>query len=278
MKMLMFSKMLGSKSISEAGDIIAEIGFDGVDLTVRPGGHVLPENVGHDLPEAVKTLESKGLTVPMLTTAITSADDPYAEDIFAVASDLGATWIKLGYWMYREFGRIKSAIENLKRELDRIEKLARRYGVCVNLHVHSGYYLTADPFLLYTLLDGRDPQDMGAYIDPGHMTVEGGYGVWKMGIDILSDYINLVAVKDFGWFQETDPKTGGKVWRHRTVPLDEGMVRWPEVFECLREIGFDNCISVHSEYKDMTVEEIVEQTRRDFKYLKEVIAQTWGEA
>ncbi|MFX1362272.1 MAG: isocitrate dehydrogenase (NADP(+)), partial [Promethearchaeota archaeon] len=30
---------------NEAGDLIAEIGFDGVDLTVRPGGHVLPDEV-----------------------------------------------------------------------------------------------------------------------------------------------------------------------------------------------------------------------------------------
>lgn len=277
MKILMFSKMLGSKSISEAGDIIAEIGFDGVDLTVRPGGHVLPENVTRDLPRAVKILESKGLSVPMLTTSITSADDPTAEDILAVASDVGATWIKLGYWRYKGFGEIKSEIDELRGELDRIERLARRYGVCVNLHTHSGYYLTADPFLLYMLLDGRDPQDMGAYIDPGHMTVEGGSGVWKMGIDILGDYINLVAVKDFGWFQQTDPKTGDKIWRHKTVPLKEGVVRWREVFECLRDIGFDNCVSVHSEYGDMTVEEIVEQTKEDFRYLKDVIGRVWGE-
>jgi hypothetical protein len=27
-----------------------EIGFDGVDLTVRPKGHVLPDNVEKDLP------------------------------------------------------------------------------------------------------------------------------------------------------------------------------------------------------------------------------------
>jgi len=277
MRILMFSKMLGGKSISEAGDIIARLGFDGVDLTVRPGGHVLPENVSRDLPRAVEILNSKGLSVPMLTTAITSADDPYAEEILAVAADLDARWIKLGYWTYREFGTIKSQIDDLKRELDRLEKLARRYGVCLNLHIHSGFYMTADPFLLYWLLEGRDPQDMGAYIDPGHMFVEGGYGVWKMGIDILSDYINLVAVKDFGWFQETDPKTGRKVWKRKVVPLEEGMVKWEEVFKCLKEIGFDNIISVHSEYEGFTVEEIIEQTEKDLKYLREVIDNVWRE-
>ena len=31
-------------------EVVAENGFDGADLTVRPGGQVLPENVEKDLP------------------------------------------------------------------------------------------------------------------------------------------------------------------------------------------------------------------------------------
>ena len=32
-----------------AAQIAAELGFEGLDLTVRPKGHVLPENVEADL-------------------------------------------------------------------------------------------------------------------------------------------------------------------------------------------------------------------------------------
>jgi hypothetical protein len=56
----MFSKILkniGNLSVDEAGDLIAEIGFDDVDLTVRPGGHVLPE-------EAEKRLEESWVQTP----------------------------------------------------------------------------------------------------------------------------------------------------------------------------------------------------------------------
>ncbi len=56
--------------------MIAESGFRAVDLTVRPDGHVLPERVEDDLPRAVETLRRSGLTVPMITTAITDANDP----------------------------------------------------------------------------------------------------------------------------------------------------------------------------------------------------------
>ena len=50
MQLVMFSKHLAPLSIERAADVIRELGFDGVDLTVRPAGHVLPEDVTAGLP------------------------------------------------------------------------------------------------------------------------------------------------------------------------------------------------------------------------------------
>ena len=38
-----------------------DLGFDGVDLSVRPGGHVEPDNVETDLPKAIEALADNGL-------------------------------------------------------------------------------------------------------------------------------------------------------------------------------------------------------------------------
>ena len=86
MQVVMFSKMLGGLSVEQAGDAIAEMGFDGVDLTVREGGHVLPENAAQDLPKAVDLLRSKRLSVPMITTGIVDPDEPHTEAILGSAS------------------------------------------------------------------------------------------------------------------------------------------------------------------------------------------------
>jgi len=58
--------------------LAAEVGFDGIDLTVRPGGHVLPENVEIDLPRAITAAGNAGLKVPMIVTKITGADEKKA--------------------------------------------------------------------------------------------------------------------------------------------------------------------------------------------------------
>ena len=66
------------------------LGFDGLDLTVRKGGHVLPERAAEDLPRAVATAREEGLDVPMITTALTSADDPTARAILSTAAGSGS--------------------------------------------------------------------------------------------------------------------------------------------------------------------------------------------
>jgi sugar phosphate isomerase/epimerase len=274
MQLVMFSKHLAPLPIDGAADVIHELGFDGVDLTVRPAGHVLPEDVTAGLPAAVETFRSRGLAVPMITTGVTSADNA-AEAIFRAAAGCEIRSLKLGYWTYRPFGTLMGQIDAARRDLDGIERLAAATGVCACVHTHSGDFLSATDAGLYLLLRDRDPQFVAAYLDPGHMTVEGGLGGWQQGIDLLQDRIRLVAVKDFGWVR-TDAG-GSASWRPLMVPLEEGIVRWPEVFARLHQVGFDGVVSLHSEYqgshswRDLSLEELIDQTRADLHYLRPVI-------
>ena len=65
-----FSKHLHWAGYSDMAKIISEIGFDGVDLTVRPKGHVEPENVERDLPKMAEACNKHGINLGMMTTAI----------------------------------------------------------------------------------------------------------------------------------------------------------------------------------------------------------------
>jgi len=271
----MFSKMLknvGNLSIEESGEYVSNLGFNGVDLTVRPGGHVQPEEASKNLPKAIETLNSKGLDVPMITSSITSADEKFAEDIFKAASECNVRYIKLGYWRYGGFGTIKEMIRNVRdNNLRGICKLSEEYDVTAGLHIHSGDFLTSNPAVVYMLLCNYDPHNLCAYIDPGHMAVEGGLSGWKIGMDILQEYIRIVAVKDFGWFREINHETGEMKWKVRTVPLSEGIVPWEEVFSYLKRINFDGPISFHSEYHDVDLQGLIQRTEKDLQYMKEIL-------
>ena len=65
-----FSKHLQWLSVPDMAKAAADLGFDGVDLTVRKGGHVDPTRVTTDLPRAVETIQKAGLSVPMIATDV----------------------------------------------------------------------------------------------------------------------------------------------------------------------------------------------------------------
>ena len=270
MKLMFFSKHLGELSVAEAGQTIKALGFEGVDLTVRPGGHVLPEHARARLVAAVYTLSSLGLSVPLVTTRITSADDPYAADIFEQAAAAGVPNLKLGYWPYRGLGTIHAAIDSAARALDGIEKLAQNTGVRAVIHNHSGAYVSALPPIVWELIRDRDPAAIGAYADPGHMVVEGGLGGWKMGLDLLGERIAVAAFKDYLWDIQKD-ETGKPHLVRVGTPLQKGMVPWPEVISMLREIGFEGWISVHRDYGEQTAAAVRAEVPQDVAYLRSVL-------
>jgi sugar phosphate isomerase/epimerase len=272
MQLMLFSKHLGDLDVAAAGRVIAELGFAGVDLTVRPRGHVLPENARAQLGPAVHTLRDIGLDVPLVTTGITSADDPYAVDIFEEAAAAGVPNLKLGYWRYAGFGTIHSAVEDAARDLDGIEALAARTGVRAVIHNHSGNFVSAYAPVVWQLIADRDPAAIGAYVDPGHLVVEGGLGGWRIGLDLLRDRIAVAAFKDYLWQAEQDD---GHTHMARTaVPLGKGMVPWTEVLDCLRQAAFDGWISVHREYGVQTAEAVREDVPADVAFLRAMLAET----
>lgn len=272
MRFLMFSKMLQQLSIAEAGDAIARMGFDGVDLTVRDKGHILPENVVTALPPAVETFREKGLEVGMLTTAVTSVESPYAADIFRTAAQCGIKYVKLGYWLYEGFGTVKASISRARADLKGLEALALEHGVTATIHTHSGNFLTADLAICALLVEGLDPSAIGIYVDAGHIVVEGGYGAWKQGLDLVQERVRLVGAKSFGWFPETNGKLRSIRWSPRTLPFDKGMTEWDELFACLRAMSYDGYISLHSEYNDLSLQELIAQTEADLALAKRALA------
>jgi sugar phosphate isomerase/epimerase len=91
---VMFTKHLQTMSVREAGETIKSLGFDGVELTVRPGGHVLPQNVDEELPRAVETLGEIGLSVPALVVEIHNRGEEYAAAVCRAAGRAGATVLR----------------------------------------------------------------------------------------------------------------------------------------------------------------------------------------
>jgi len=273
MKIGAFTKSFQNWPIPVVCHRFREIGLDGLDLTVRARGHIEPEDVAEQLPLAAKAALEAGSEILFLTTDITDPT-PEAETLLATAAKLGITRIKLGYYRYKPFGTLLEQMDQTRRRIAAVAKLAGKYSVLPCVHVHSGPYIPSHGTMLYELIRGFSPEEVGAYVDTLHMVLEGGRDGWRQGLDLLAPWLTLVAVKNFAWYRQQRDKRGQLRWAHRVVPIADGISPLPEFVDTLKQTGFDGLCSLHSEYqgkhsfKDLDTEACLAQTAEDLKFLK----------
>lgn len=236
-----FSKHLQFLDYDAMAETAAEIGFDGVDLTVRPGGHVLPERVEEDLPRAVEAVRKADLEVNMMTTRITDPDDPHTEPILKTAGRLGIGYYRMGYLSYKEELGVARTLESYKPQFRELAALNREYGLHGAYQNHSGTRVGGPVWDVWLLIKDLDPRWMGCQYDVRHAVVEGGRS-WPLGLKLLSAHIKITAIKDFRW-----ARIGG-AWKVQNCPLGEGMVDFKTYFEMVKELRIEGPVSVHFEY------------------------------
>jgi sugar phosphate isomerase/epimerase len=235
-----FSKHLPDLGWADLAAASIDMGFDGIDLTVRTKGHVLPERVTEDLPRALDAIRAKGTTVAMITTEVTSADHPTARPIFAAAGTAGVRLIKVGYWKYA-LKDVRAEVAAMGRDLAGLATLARQHGVALGVHNHEGN-LGSALWDIAPHIDPLDPASIGYYFDPRHAFAEGGGVGWKAATLLTAPRLKMIAVKDFFWAK------GAKGWAIQNCPMGEGMVDWSWFATAITRAAFTGPISVHLEY------------------------------
>lgn len=248
MQLVVFSKMLKDLDVFGLIRLAHEHGFDGYDLCVRPGHPVNPDNVSTALVEVVRAMREEGLGVPMLTGNfdLVTPDHPTAEPILAAMDRADVRLLKLGYFHIDPHQQdYWTLVDEIRTAFEGWQRLAARYQVKVCYHTHSGAFMGLNCAALMHLLQGFDPRYMGAYIDPGHMTVNG--EDFPLGLAMVRRYLSAVAVKDVLLLRE-EVNGHGRPIRH-FVSAGEGMVDWTTVFTELACIGFSGPVSIHCEFE-----------------------------
>lgn len=89
-----FSKHLQFLDYQAIGEMTAEMCFSGVDLTVRPHGHVSTESVKTDLPKAIQEIKKGGSNCKLITTSIENRNNPLDSDLLHTASNYGVKFYR----------------------------------------------------------------------------------------------------------------------------------------------------------------------------------------
>lgn len=241
-KICLFSKHLQWLGYNGMAQTAADLGFDGIDLTVRNKGHVLPERVEDDLPRAVEAIKVAGIEPLMMATDINDPDDPNTEKILKNASALGVKYYRLGKYRYSDDKSITATLSDAKPKLRDLAAMNKHYNIYGSYQNHTGSrYVGAPLWDLWELIKDLDPKYMGCQFDIRHATVEGGL-TWPLDLRLIAGHVNSLAIKDFIWQKQ------GEKWQTVNCPLGQGQVDFNGYLRLLKKLSIAGPVSIHYEY------------------------------
>jgi sugar phosphate isomerase/epimerase len=243
-----FSKHFQWLSVKDAAALVKELGYDSLDLTVRAGGHVEPEQVREALPKAVEAIRAAGLTAPMFTSGIVDARTPHAAAVLETASKLGVKRYRWGGFRYDAAKPITRQIDEFRVLAKELAAMNKQYGVCAMYHTHSGPgQFGASMWDIWSVLRDLDNDLVSVNLDAAHATIEGGLGGWINSARLLAPMTRGVAIKDFHWEKNA---AKGK-WDVRWCPMGEGMVNSTQFLKMMKSAGFTGPVQLHMEYEEL---------------------------
>jgi sugar phosphate isomerase/epimerase len=260
MRYVYFTKLLKDLDVKALVAFCKEVGLDGVDLAVRPGYPVTPDNAATALPEAAKVIRDAGLTIG-LVTADTKLIDPTGKPavaLFEACARAEVPAIKIGYFPYK--APFDEALKDARTRMAGFAKLAERTRVKACYHTHSGLMIGNNAASLRMLLQDLDPHHVGAFVDTGHTAVNG--GPIRMELDLVRPWLTLLAIKDMLWQKD---RSG---WKYSVVPAGQGIVHWADVAAGLKETKFTGTVSVHGEYETESLDERRKLAKEELALLK----------
>ncbi len=236
-----FSKHLQWLDYNQMALTGAQMGFDGIDLTVRPNGHVLPANVTTDLPKAVKAIREAGLKSDLITTTITSVHEPNTVTILKTASQLGIKTYRLGWLTYNPNKPIPLQLDQYKKQLAELVTLNKIYGIQAAYQNHAGTGVGASLWDIWYMIKDMDPKYIGIQFDIRHAMIES-FNSWPTSLKLIAPHINSLVIKDFNW-----TKIDGKM-SVNNVPIGQGVIDFQNYFKQLDELKIKAPLCLHSEY------------------------------
>lgn len=244
----------GFKSMDEALDTVASLGYDGVELA-----SLIPYKSSSELMEVVKKAKSRNLEISEVGFSqdfVTLDDEKRKERVrqtkekIQIASECGLSIVKglTGPYPWDK-NALKIGVDLTEGKawqlvLDSFSdfiEVCEKYRVYFALEACFGT-LTRDYYTTKELLDSVNSKYLVTNMDPSHYNLYGNDVAWVVR-RLGRDRIKHVHLKD----SVGVPREEG---RDFIFPLlGEGTINWKAFFDALREIGYEGYLS--AEYESM---------------------------
>ena len=225
--------------------IVQDMGYDGVDLTVMPGGHVNPSHYNVELDRAIQVFRDASLDVPMVSTNFTATGQPFAYAVLYISAELGVRFFRLGPALARN-------------DLGSFSVLGREYKIVPLAPNQAGNNIPA-------LLDGLDAKTIGCCFDPSQAVIEAGVAEgWEAALSTALPHLGAIALSDVKLAAGKQPEV---------CALGEGVIDWKKFFSALAAANFAGPISLHMNYKAAND---VNAMTKDLAFARSLVDGAWA--
>jgi len=247
---------------SELGALVRGLGFDGIELPVRPGYEVEPANVGRDLVPVTRTLRQFGVQI---CSVAGTADEP----TLAACAEAGIPVIRVMAPIGSD-GYLASEAQ-LQRQFDTLVPLLEKYGVTLGVQNHNGHFV-CNASGLRRLIEKYDSRQVCAVWDAAHTALNG--EAPELAIDLVWSHLGMVNLKNAFWKRTNGPEADVAQWKPYWTSARHGLASWPRVVHELKRRGYRGVVCLTAEYTDE--ESVKRLVAEDLAFARSLFSETGG--
>lgn len=265
-RVLVFTKPWKDESLAELADLVAKMGFDGVELPVRDGYQVTPETVGKSLGEAKKVFADRNLVIGSVAGSL-------ERETIEAMGKAGIGLLRICMPIDMEKGYFAS-VRQLQEKVRSLQDVLEDNKVKVGMQNHYGYNV-ASALGLHHLLSDLPSSIAGAVLDFAHCGLDG--EPVEMAYDIVKENLLMVNFKSAYRARTNGPDEEEASWQVHWATGRHSLYSWREAVTLLKEKGYARDICMPAEYNHIGSkspifgEETVGRTVRDLAYLKSLM-------
>ena len=233
-----FTKPWKTMSLLRLAEFVSGLGFDGIELPVRPGYQVEPEDVA-ELPQAARLLGEYGVK-------IFSVAGPTDEATIAACAEAGVPTIRI----MAPVGPGETYLDaeaRYRREFDALVPLLDKYGVQIGVQNHFGRFVT-NAVGLRRLAEPYDPRHIGIVWDAAHESLNGSEA--ELALDAAWSHLCMVNLKNAFWRRTNGPEAEVAEWQVYWTAGPHGRASWTRVAAALRARDYEGVVCLTAEYTD----------------------------
>jgi len=241
-ELALFVKPWKALSLPALAAHVKALGFDLIELPVRPGFPVEPQNIERDLPAAAQLLAERGIRILNVTAALPLDDERLYRACAAAGIGMNRVMFHQGG---RDYWRAEAAA---RRQLDAALPLCERYGLQIGVQNHSRRFVPVNEMGAYQLLKDYDPRHVALVWDPAHNALEGMDS--DAALDIVAPHLCVVNLKNAYWRRVTGPEAAVAEWSIYWTSGAQGRASWRRVLQKLKALDYRGPLCFSAEYSD----------------------------